>query len=365
MSDLRHDPIDDVWVTMAGNRRSRPMEFVALGQLRQAMICPFCGGNEAEATAPIAVFDADGSFSETGQPNVTWSSRVISNKYPSFSIGGQAEPTPAIDPTNDHDLTPPFQINHEHGLQELIIPTPRHCISISELTDDELEVAFLAIQHRLKTIRSEADIAHAMLFLNCRAEAGASLGHVHWQLIGTPLVSSQLQRRAIRESEHQSEFGISLVENLINWELKQQTRIVCETKNFVVYCPFASRFPFQIHIVPRDSKLNLLDCETSIRDELAWHCRDAVQRLEKLLEDTAYNIFTTVATDGASRPRPLVRANFPSRLEASWFRIGLGYLDQPRCSRSSRAGDPDFTGEMLLVVALIVDARLESLARQP
>ena len=322
MSDLRHDPIDDVWVTMAGNRRSRPMEFVALGQRRQAMICPFCGGNEAEATAPIAVFDADGSFSETGQPNVTWSSRVISNKYPSFSIGGQAEPSPAIDPTNDHDLTPPFQINHEHGLQELIIPTPRHCISISELTDDELEVAFLAIQHRLKTIRSEADIAHAMLFLNCRAEAGASLGHVHWQLIGTPLVSSQLQRRAIRESEHQSEFGISLVGNLVNWELKKQTRIVCETKNFVVYCPFASRFPFQIHIVPRDSKLNLLDCETSIRDELAWHCRDAVRRLEKLLEDTAYNILLQLPPMERVDQDPWYVQIFPRVSKPAGFELG-------------------------------------------
>ena len=322
MSDLRHDPIDDVWVTMAGNRRSRPMEFVALGQRRQAMICPFCGGNEAETTASIAVFDADGSVSETGQPNVTWSSRVISNKYPSFSIGGQAEPSPAIDPTNGHDLAPPFQINHEHGLQELIIPTPRHCISISELTDNELEVAFLAIQHRLKTIRSEADIAHAMLFLNCRAEAGASLGHVHWQLIGTPLVSSQLQRRAIRESEHQSEFGISLVGNLINWELKQQTRIVCETKNFVVYCPFASRFPFQIHIVPRDSKLNLLDCETSIRDELAWHCRDAVQRLEKLLEDTAYNILLQLPPMERVDQDPWYLQIFPRVSKPAGFELG-------------------------------------------
>ena len=239
MSDLRHDPIDDIWVTMAGNRRSRPMEFVALGQRRQAMICPFCGGNEAETPATIALFDSDGNFSEAIQPNSHWSSRVISNKYPSFSTEGQNKPSSIIDPINDDDdLSTPFQISDEHGLQELIIPTPRHCVSISELTDTELEVAFLSIQHRLKSARSEAEIAHAMLFLNCRAEAGASLGHVHWQLIGTPLVSSQLKRRADREREHQSEFGISLVANLVDWELKQETRILCATDDFVVYCPF-------------------------------------------------------------------------------------------------------------------------------
>lgn len=322
MSDLRHDPIDDIWVTMAGNRRSRPMEFVTLGQRRQAMICPFCGGNEAETTAPIAVFDEDGNVSDAKQRNIAWSSRVISNKYPSFSVCGQENPSLEFDSSSEPDLPPPVQISHGHGLQELIIPTPRHCVSLSDLTDNELEVAFLAIQHRLNALRPEAEIAHAMLFLNCRAEAGASLGHVHWQLIGTPLVSSQLQRRAHRESEHQSEFGISLIENLINWELKQQTRIVALTDNFVVYCPFASRFPLQIHIVPRDPSVSLLDCEKSIRDELAWHCRDAVQRLENLLEDAAYNILLQLPPMERIDKDPWYLQIFPRISKPAGFELG-------------------------------------------
>ena len=322
MSDLRHDPIDDIWVTMAGNRRSRPMEFVTLGQRRQAMICPFCGGNEAETPSSIAVFDTDGNVSDTTTPNLTWSSRVISNKYPSFSVGGQAKPSPMVDPANERDLPPPFQISQEHGLQELIIPTPRHCISIGELTDAELETSFLAIQHRLNAIRSDAEIAHAMLFLNCRAEAGASLGHIHWQLIGTPLVSSQLQRRANREIEHQNEFGISLVGNLIDWELKEQKRIVCLTDNFVVYCPFASRFPFQIHIVPRDPSVNLLNCEASIRDELAWHCQDAVKRLEKLLEDAAYNVLLQLPPMDRIDKDPWYLQIFPRVSKPAGFELG-------------------------------------------
>ena len=322
MSDLRHDPIDDIWVTMAGNRRSRPMEFVALGQRRQAMICPFCGGNEAETPASIALFDSEGNFSEAKQPNATWSSRVISNKYPSFSTEGQGKPSSVVDPINDDELSSPVQINHDHGFQELIIPTPRHCISLSELTDNELEVAFLAIQHRLKAVRSEAEIAHAMLFLNCRAEAGASLGHVHWQLIGTPVVSSQLKRRASREQDHQNEFGVSLVAKLMDWELKQQTRILCATDNFVVYCPFASRFPFQIHIVPRNPKLSFLDCEASIRDELAFHCQDSVKRLEMLLEDAAYNVLLQLPPMERIDDDPWYLQIFPRVSKPAGFELG-------------------------------------------
>ena len=322
MSDLRHDPIDDIWVTMAGNRRARPMEFVTLGQRRQAMICPFCGGNEAETTAAIMAFDADGQMVKADQPDTVWSARVISNKYPSFSNAADEASPPAIDLVEDRELPLPFQINANPGRQELIIPTPRHCVSIGELTDSELEVAFLAIQHRLTAIRSETEIAHAMLFLNCRAEAGASLGHVHWQLIGTPLVSSQLQRRADREREHQSDFGISLIGNLIDWELKQQTRIVCATDNFVVYCPFASRFPFQIHIAPKDPSLSLLDCAAGIRYELAWHCRDTVRRLETLLEDAAYNILLQLPPMERVDQDPWYLQIFPRITKPAGFELG-------------------------------------------
>ncbi len=327
MSDLRHDPVDDVWVTMAGNRRSRPMEFVTLAQRSQAMICPFCGGNEAETTAPIAVFSEDGSVSKT-DPQVTdhstetWSARVIANKYPSFSVDGQGESSSSLTIGRDRNLPAAVQINQSRGLQELIIPTPRHCVSISELTDSELEVSFQAIQNRLNAIRTEPDIAHAMMFLNCRAEAGASLGHVHWQMIGTPVVSSQLRRRADRESKQQSEFGISLIGTLVDWELSQQTRIVCATENFVVYCPFASRFPFQIHIVPRDATMSLLGCSAEVRDELAWHCRDAVRRLEVLLDDAAYNILLQLPPMDRIDQDPWYLQIFPRVSKPAGFELG-------------------------------------------
>ena len=327
MSDLRHDPIDDVWVTMAGNRRSRPMEFVTLAQRSQAMICRFCGGNEAETATPIVVFGEDGQDSKvnsaiTDQLAEIWSSRVITNKYPSFSIDGQNESSPVIASGDDHEWPTSVRVNQSPGLQELIIPTPRHCDSISGLNDNELEVSFLAIQHRLNAIRTEAEIAHAMLFLNCRAEAGASLGHVHWQLIGTPVVSSQLQRRAARERDHQSEFGSSLIGNLVDWERKQQIRIVCETENFVVYCPFASRFPFQIHITPRDPSLSLFDCPADIRYELAWHCRDMVKRLERLLEDAAYNILLQLPPMERVDQDPWYLQIFPRISKPAGFELG-------------------------------------------
>jgi UDPglucose--hexose-1-phosphate uridylyltransferase len=328
MSDLRHDPIDDVWVAMAGNRRARPMEFLSVGQRRQQMVCPFCKGNEAETPEAIIAFGETGQLIPKATSSPEWLARVISNKYPSFS-SKTGEQTDSHDNFATQSLPPPFRVSGNPGHQELIIPSPRHCISIGELTDRELAVSFLAMQNRLKAIRKDDDVKHVMLFLNCRSDAGASLGHVHWQLIGTPLVSGSLKRRADRELAHQQDTNESLVKKLTDWELQQQTRVVRQTDHFCLVCPFASRFPFQVNIVPKDPRLNLLNCEQSIRNELAHHCRDVVQGLETLLDNAAYNILLQLPPMERIDDDPWFFQIFPRITKQAGFELGTDIWINP------------------------------------
>ena len=299
MSDLRHDPIDDHWVAMAGNRRTRPMEFIPNEQIRKQIICPFCKGNEDETPTTIQAYRSDGTTIEDPLSD-DWLTRVVANKYPSFSTLGDPQldaDNPAIpvsveSPTGTfaNPLGSPHQINRSPGVQELIIPTPRHLTSISELSDCELEVSFVAKQDRILATRDQTGIEHAMLFLNCRSAAGASLGHLHWQLIGTPLISPSLRRRCERDDASRTEFGESLISRLTTWELGERQRVVVETKRFAVICPFASRFPFQIRIVPRDCRDSFLSLDGDWRFELANICRDMTRRLETILDQPAYNV---------------------------------------------------------------------------
>lgn len=299
-----------------------------MGQRRQQMICPFCQGNEAETTPAIVAFGKSGQTIPGTMSNPGWMARVISNKYPSFSS--------KADEQSDHNgnvtsqtLPPPFRVSGNPGHQELIIPSPRHCISIGELTDIELNISFLALQHRLRAIRLNNDVKHAMLFLNCRSDAGASLGHIHWQLIGTPLVSSLLQRRTERELAHQQKHGDSLVQKLVDWEIQEETRIIRQTEHFCVVCPFAGRFPFQVNIIPKNSRLSLLTCEQAIRDELAHHCRDVVQGLESLLDEAAYNLVLQLPPMQRIDADPWYMQIFPRITKQAGFELGTDIWINP------------------------------------
>jgi len=289
MSDIRFDPVTGNWVAIARNRLERPTEFIPLEQVRQQLICPFCRGNEEETPETLAAYHVDGEpLSEDDEPS-SWTVRVVPNKYPSFSA------------TNNVGFdNGPYDANNGLGSQEIIIPSNRHVASLSELTEEEMHVTFTACQHRLAIMKADESIRHGMLFMNCRSAAGASLGHVHLQLIGSPLISQHLQGRLSRNLESVQKHGQSLIRRVMSWEQEKKIRMIKQTDNFCVFCPFASRFAFQVWIVPADPQGGFIECPPAKRNELAHLCRSIVEHLENLLDHPAYNLLLHMAPFEAS-----------------------------------------------------------------
>jgi UDPglucose--hexose-1-phosphate uridylyltransferase len=279
MSDLRYDPVSDHWVTIARNRLDRPQEFIPLEQVRQQLICPFCRGNEDQTPAGIAAYLNDGRPLDDSHDPASWVVRVIPNKFPSYA-----------EIAHGQTVAGPFGSSSDNGQQLLIIPTHRHLTSISELNEEELHVSLMACQQQISSMKSDAAIRHAMLFMNCRSSAGASLGHIHYQLIGSPVVSGYLAGRVQRNLQSVQRHGQTLMKRILDWEISQKVRIVKLTENYCIVCPFASRFPFQVWIVPMDPQGGFAGCSPAKRNELSQLCRSMVEQLETLLDQTAYNL---------------------------------------------------------------------------
>lgn len=326
MSDLRHDPINDQWVSIARNRRDRPMEFVPMEQVRQQLICPFCKGNEEETPEALAAYHSDGRLLTPEDDPSVWTVRVVPNRYPSFSSSSRSTQIEPITGTQNYG---PYQTNRAHGIQELIIPSSRHITSLSELTDRELSLSFQAYQDRIKQAQSVEFVKHAMLFMNCRLAAGASLGHIHTQLLGTPVIGSKLRCRVDRNDAHFKSTGRSLIESMATWEIAQEARIVDLTDNFCIVCPFASRFAFQVWIIPRVHQFDFLNCSDAERDELATHCRNLVQRFESVLDNPAYNLLFHIDPFDVSNSGHGYFELFPRLTRAAGFEWGTDIWINP------------------------------------
>jgi UDPglucose--hexose-1-phosphate uridylyltransferase len=95
--------------------------------------------------------------------------------------------------------------------------------------------------------------------------------------------------RAERFRQHLSRKGVTPLEELVAFEEQQEVRVVARTKHFLMVCPFASRWAFQIWIVPRTRPPAFSECPPEMLDELAQLGRTAVGKLEVLLSLPAYN----------------------------------------------------------------------------
>ncbi|HMO13022.1 MAG TPA: hypothetical protein PKD64_07965 [Pirellulaceae bacterium] len=316
MSDLRFDPINGQWVAMASDRVQRPNEFQQIMQRKELSRCPFCAGNEEDTPPPILQVPQD-------PRDKKWIVRVFPNKYPSFSDDNGDKPA------NPSATFGPYPSHGAAGHQEVIVNSPRHVESMSELTREELFVSFQVYRERVHVLQENQVLEHVMLFKNCRAEAGASLQHIHTQIIGTPNISDDLRLRWERMRNHRDATGVSLLTSILEWEKKSEERMLDVTPNYTTFCPFASRFGYQVWIVPNQEIADFGRINDQQSDELAELCQKYVERFDQCLDMPAYNLLLHLAPREFRGYQHWFVELFPRLTRAAGFEWGTGYWINP------------------------------------
>ena len=317
MADLRYDPLTGVWVAIAQHRVQRPIELISVDSKPKPLVCPFCPGNESQTPHAIAVFRGDGTIAPEDPVVSNWMLRVIPNKFPSLS-------------QSEANLTcGPYECFAGDGLQELVIPTPRHVSSLSHLSQQEMLICLAACQQRVAVMRNESGIEHITLFMNCRSAAGATLEHIHLQIAGSPLLNDYLLHRNRRNDINMERNGESLLATLLHWELEQGERIVAQTERFVMLCPYASRFSFQVWIMPRSSDSVFERCSPDDNREIADLCQRYVRRLEQIHDQPAYNLLLQLAPNRHQENEHWLLELFPRFNHIAGYEIGTNIWVNP------------------------------------
>ncbi len=273
MSELRYDPLSGHWVNIAAIRAQRPNEFRHVESRRLDAICPFCAGQESQTPPSILELNASNDQSKP------WLVRVVPNKYPAFSPDSKLVREPVG----------PYTRVAGGGLQEIIIESPRHVTSMSQLTDAELKLSFRAIQLRIQTALENHHIRQVVVFKNCRSEAGASIEHAHSQLVGSPILSEPLAARWQRCVDTYRETGRSLLDSIVQFESKVGLRQIKTCGKFTAFCPYASRFAFQIWIASRSVGGPFEKLELGDLDDVGRLVRSMIDRLERTIDEPPYN----------------------------------------------------------------------------
>jgi UDPglucose--hexose-1-phosphate uridylyltransferase len=185
---IRKTPITGDPVLLAPDRVERP-------DVYEGAACPFCPGAEAE-TPPEIARDAD-----------PWRVRVFPNKYPA----------------TDH--------------HEVIVESPRHDETFDRLASGHAARAVEMMFERYRAMREA--VPYVSLFKNHGRAAGASIPHLHSQILGTPFIPL----RAAREGE-----AFARRCRLCAMETHP---LIDESDHYLWIAPLGSTMAYQQWIVPK------------------------------------------------------------------------------------------------------------------
>jgi len=301
MPEVRIDEITGHRVIVSEERAARPNDYsepTANKPIRPS--CQFCGGNEAQTTSEVFAIRPAGSLANT--PG--WRVRVIPNKYP------------ALDDTTDPDAGTRYQ-KSGWGIHDVIVESPRHVPSLADLTVDEVIDVFRAYIARLEFLRRQSHVQYVQIFKNARRDAGASVEHVHSQLVAMPWLPETPARKLAAAQEYFSRDDTCIWCARRQNELAEDSRIAARTDRFLAVCPFASRFPFEVMILPELHQSDFDRVEPVALEELAKLVLRLVKRLEELRPGVAYNyiLHTAPWNLGEEWSRPPISKCFHWHLE--------------------------------------------------
>jgi UDPglucose--hexose-1-phosphate uridylyltransferase len=263
----RIDQLTGLRAILAPARAERPLDWAHVDAMETGEVtgnaaeprddCPFCEGHE-DRTPPETWADRPGG----GEPDTPgWRTRAVPNLYPALAPaeggdgddGALAEPQAPRDPlraslrTAEPDL---FGSGPAAGAHEVIVHSPHHRTSMAQLGDSELAAAVAGWRERMRQL---GETAHCLqLIVNEGEGAGASLAHSHAQLYALDFVPVSIARERERFGAYNERtMGGDLLGDIAAEEVRRRERLVAIDDDAIVLCPWASRGPFELRIVPR------------------------------------------------------------------------------------------------------------------
>jgi UDPglucose--hexose-1-phosphate uridylyltransferase len=266
LPEIRIDQLTGLRTILSPARADRPFDFGGIPtesneDAREK--CPFCEGR-ANRTPPETWADRPGG-GDADTPG--WRVRVVPNLYPALAqswddpagnaveggaetgegFAAVADPLRAASRGREPDL---FRATVATGFHEVIINSPEHHTSLGQLSDEELGAAVAGWRERMRAQSERA--AYVQLILNEGREAGASLEHSHAQLYALGFVPAAVARERERFSSYnQHTMGGDLLAEIASEEVRRKERLVAIDDDALLICPWASRSPFELRIVPR------------------------------------------------------------------------------------------------------------------
>ena len=334
-SHRRYDPLLREWVLVSPHRLMRPWQgrtetVAAERRPPYDPKCYLCPGNERANDARNPKYG--GTF-------------VFDNDFPALTM--DPGPQGSTDPRTQgpRDL---LRAERERGICRVVCFSPRHDLSVPELSHDELRRVVDVWTEQYVDLGSRPELTHVQIFENRGAAMGASNPHPHCQIWATEHVPDVPRREQEALLDHSSAHGECLLCAYAATEQQEGERLVTENAHFLAVVPFWAVWPFEVLVLSRRHASGLDALAEDERSAFAGMLKDVTVRLDGLFDAPCpYSMgIHQRPTDGQPHEEAHLHAHFyPPVLRSATvhkFMVGFELLGNPQ-----RDLTPEFAADRL------------------
>lgn len=224
------------------NFKESPMEDISVDK------CPFCPENEY--MTPKRIYS-------TNDEKI----RIVSNKYPFVEASEQY--------FSEHDV---------------VIDTPFHNQKIENYSCKHIKELMITIKSRQEELEKNENVKYVQVFKNNGAYAGASQPHSHWQITALPILPEKIEKMSKAFCKYIDENKKYFFENC------DSKYIIEENKYFRVFCPWDSKFSYEIDIAPLKHTFSIKIMSDEELENLGFAIQNAIKRLQSVCGNISFNI---------------------------------------------------------------------------
>lgn len=314
------------WVLVSPHRARRPW----LGQMEKVPpedlppydpTCYLCPGNKRSE----------------GKQNPDYTSTfVFDNDFPSLLLPEQVADTPDSTPNPPRLASALFVAEPENGISRVVCFSPRHDLSLPELSQSEVETVIATWTEQTRDLGKRDFIHYVQVFENKGAMMGASNPHPHSQIWSTSSVPNEPAKELAAQDNYLRQHGTCLLCSYLAAERARGERVVVSNDHFTALVPYWAVWPFEVLLISQRHFGALVDLEPGEIAGLADIIRRLTARYDNMFEISfPYSMgFHQTPSDGGAYEAHHFHAHYyPPLLRSATvrkFMVGFEMLGMPQ-----------------------------------
>jgi len=219
-----------------------------------------------------------------------WREMVIKNKYPAVITNYEKEKEETS--ADKKDL---FNVHEAVGNHEIVV-FREHDRTPYDFSREQFAETIKVYKKRYAEISVLDGCAeYILIFHNHGPTAGATIAHPHSQIISFPILPPDVYRSIYGSFNYYKKHGKKIYDIILGWEIEKAKRIVYENEYFIVFCPFVSKYPYEVRIFPKQSQAHFEVMPEEQEIFLGEAIQDVIGKIGRILDKPFFNFFIHTA----------------------------------------------------------------------